>query len=86
MFTASDIQSRIRQQPFVPLRIVTSAGQAFEVFHPDLVLVGRRDVIIGTASTENSSIYEQVTRLAIMHITAMEDLPVSPSPGANGPQ
>jgi hypothetical protein len=86
VFTADDIQARIRQQPFVPLRIVTSAGQMYDIYHPDLVLVGRRDLIVGTASTENPSQYEQVARLAILHVTALQDLPIpTPQPG-NGQQ
>ncbi len=84
MFTPEEIQARIRVQPFVPIRFVTSAGQMFEVYHPDLVLVGRRDVAIGHSSTENPAHYDQLSRLAIMHITAIEDLPVAKSPTGNG--
>lgn len=85
MFTADDILARLRGQPFVPLRIVTSAGQNFDVYHPDLILVGRRDLMVGTASAENPATYEQVTRLALWHITALEDLPSPVPPGSNGP-
>ena len=78
-FTAGDILSRIRQQPFVPLRIVTSAGQPFDIYHPDLVLVGQRDLMVGNASQRNPEIYDGVIRLSIMHITALEDLPLGTS-------
>ena len=84
MFTADDIQTRIRVRPFVPLRIVTSAGQSFDVYHPDLVMVGRRDLTIGRASSDNPTQYEQTTRVAIMHVTAMEDLPARVTSGGNG--
>ncbi len=75
MFSPDDIQARVRLRPFVPLRIVTSSGQAFDIFHADLILIGRRDLIVGTASTENPRQYERATRIAIMHVTALEDLP-----------
>jgi hypothetical protein len=84
MFTADAIHGRIRQIPFVPLRIVTSAGQSFDIYHPDLVLIGLRELTIGRASTENPAHYDQVTRLAIMHVTALEDLPIAAPPDANG--
>jgi len=84
MFNAEAIQARLRQQPFRPLRIVTSSGEAIEVTHPDLVLVGARDIIIGTAHRRNPSIYDTVTRIAVMHITALEDIPVPVPPGSNG--
>lgn len=75
MFTADDVQARIRERPFVPVRIVTSSGQAYDITHPDLVLVGRRALIIGTASNENPSQFEAASRVAILHITDMQDLP-----------
>ncbi len=84
MFSADDIQSRIKERPFKPVRIVTSAGQSFDVDHPDLVMVGRRDLIVGTASVEDPGQYERVTRVAIMHVTALEDLPTpARPPGGN---
>ena len=63
--------------PFIPVRIIISSGQTFDVYHPDLVLVGRRDMIIGMASSENPAQYEQTTRVPIMHVTALEDLPAA---------
>jgi hypothetical protein len=84
VFTADDIYARIRQRPFVPLRIVTSAGQTFDVYHPDLVMVGRRDLTVGRGSAENPIHYDQVTRVAILHVTALEDLPTPKSADGNG--
>lgn len=75
MFTPDEIQARLREQPFVPLRIVSSSGQTFDVYHPDLIMVGRRSLTVGTASARNPRHYDQTTRVAIMHITALEDLP-----------
>ena len=84
MFTADDIQARVRERPFVPLRIVTSAGQSFDIFHPGLIMVGRRALVLGTSSSENPSQFDQVTRVAILHVTAVHDLPVQPSQTGNG--
>ena len=85
MFTADDIQARVRGRPFVPLRIITSAGQTYDIYHPDLIMIGRRALIVGTASAENPTHFEQTTRLAIRHVTALEDLP-SPTPLAGNGQ
>lgn len=85
MFTAEDILARMRKQPFVPVRIVTSSGESYEVHHPDLVLVGRRDIQVGLASKRNPAIYEQVSRVSLLHITAMEDvLSKGKKSGGNG--
>ena len=84
MFSADDIQARLRERPFSPIRIVTTTGQTYDVSHPDLVLVGRRFLIIGTPTAENPSIADQVTRLAMVHVTELRDLskPAGPANGA----
>jgi hypothetical protein len=86
MFTANDIRNRMRTQPFVPLRIVTSSGQAFDVHHPDLVLIGGRELIVGQGTSNNPTFYDSITRVAIMHVTALQDLPTPPLANTNGEQ
>jgi hypothetical protein len=85
MFTADDIQNRLRERPFVPLRVVTSSGQAYDIRHPDLVLVGRRALIIGTASNDNPTQFETASRVAVMHVVDLQDLPSPASSDTNGP-
>ena len=87
MFTTEDIRKRLRDRPFVPVRIVTNTGQTYDVYHPDdaLVMVGRRALIIGTASAEDPSAFEQVTRVALFHITELRDLPMPALQSGNGP-
>ncbi len=85
MFSADDIQGRLRGRPFVPIRFVTSTGQIYDVYHPDLVMVGRRALIIGTASAEDPAQFDQVTRVAILHVTELRDLPIPIGPSGNGP-
>lgn len=85
MFTADDIQSRLRERPFVPVRVVTSSGQSYDVKHPELVLVGRRFLIIGTPSNENPSQIEAASRVAMLHIADLQDIPHPASPSSNGP-
>jgi hypothetical protein len=84
MFTADAIQTRVRERPFVPLRIVTSAGQSFDIYHPDLIMIGSRALLVGTASSANPTQFEQVTRVAIMHVTALQDLPTPAPPDGDG--
>jgi hypothetical protein len=85
MFDAETIQSRLREKPFRQVRIVASEGLRYDIYHPDLVLVGKRDMIVGIATPDNPGIYDRATRVAFVHIVALEDLP-APAPLANGPQ
>jgi hypothetical protein len=85
MYTAEEIQARLRERPFRPVRIVASEGLRFDINHPDLVLVGRRDLMIGTPDPSTPSIYDRVVRVALVHVVAMEDLPVASAASTNGP-
>jgi hypothetical protein len=86
MFTPETIKERVQRQPFVPLRIVTSSGGAYEVRHPDLIMIGRRELIIGLASKKKPGFYKELARVALMHVTAMEDIRAASKPKGNGQQ
>lgn len=84
MFTTKEIKARLRQKPFVPLRIIASEGLRYDIHHPDLVLVGERDLMIGSPSSEDPTIYNRVTRVAMVHVVALEELPASVASPGNG--
>ena len=85
MFRAEDIQARLREKPFRPLRIIASEGLRYDIHHPYLVFVGHRDLMIGFPSPGgNPSIYDQVVRLALVRVVGLEDIPASTPSQANG--
>lgn len=84
IFTPDDIQARLRERPFPPVRIVTTTGQTYDVYHPDLVLVARRFLIVGMPSSENPTQADLVTRVALVHVAELRDLPMA-APPSNGP-
>ncbi len=85
MYRAEDIQSRLRERPFRPLRIIVSEGLQFDIYHPDLVWVGRHDLMIGFPGPDNPTVYDRVTRVALVHVVALEDLAVPAPPGDGQP-
>ena len=82
MFRPEEIQARLREKPFRPFRMVASEGLRYDIYHPDLVLVGKRDVTIGFAAPDSPTIYDRLVRVALVHVVAMEELPAK---SANGP-
>ena len=84
MFSAEDIQARLREKPFRPLRIIASEGLHYDVYHANLVFVGRRDVMVGFPSPDRPTIYDRVIRLALVHIVALEEIPTSAT-SSDGP-
>ena len=83
IFTPDDVQTRLRERPFTPMRLVTTTGEKYDIYHPDLVLVARHFLVVGLPGTKNQSVADQVTRVALVHVAELRDLPVS-SPPPNG--
>ena len=83
MFTPAAFLARIRAQPFIPFRVIKSSGETYDVVHPRLILVGHQFLEIGIPWKPGVDIFDQVYRVALSHITAVNDLP-APG-GANGP-
>ena len=75
MLTAGDIQEKLRRRPFVPFRVVMSSGQFYDIHHPDLVLIGKRHLFVGTASEDNPTMFDKSSLLSILHVAAIEMLP-----------
>jgi hypothetical protein len=83
MFRAEDIQARLREKPFRPLRFIVSEGLHYDIDHPDLVLVGQRDLTIGFATEDRPTVYDRVVRVALFQLVGIEELPTKTGP-ANG--
>lgn len=76
MLSSRDIAERVKRQPFRPIRIVTSSGETIEVRHPDLIMIGQRSVTVGIGTPEDQEFYDRQAYVSILHIAAIEDLPV----------
>lgn len=84
MFRPEQVKSRLREQPFKPFHIITSSGEKYDVYHADFVLVGERELIIGLLRSRSKQYFENVARVALMHVTALEDLPPKARARRNG--
>lgn len=84
-FTPEDIQARLRGRPFAPFRNVTTMDQTFDIDHPELVMVARTFLMVGTPSSDNPACADHVTRVALVHVAELRDLPAAAS-AANGQQ
>ena len=85
IFTADDVHTRInREQPFQPVQLVTTTGQTYDVYHPELILFARHFLYVGLPNKKYPFVADQVTRLAYVHLAEMRDLPVPTAPNANG--
>jgi hypothetical protein len=75
LFTPEDILARLQRRPFRPLRIIASEGLRYDIRHPDLVLVGERELTIGLPKVDDRPVYDRQIWIPLLHIVGMEDLP-----------
>jgi hypothetical protein len=86
MFRAEELRDRLRRQPFQPFRVIASEGLRYDIVHPDLVMIGERDIAIGIGSPHHPEIYSRLIRLALVHVVGIEDLPMPIPTTTNGKQ
>lgn len=84
MLTAEDVLRRVKLMPFIPFRILTSSGETYDVSHPELIMVGRRSLLLGTASKNNPIVYDKYSIVSMLHVTALEDLPTTKTSASQG--
>ncbi len=69
-----DIERELRRRPFRPFRMHLTDGTSSEVLHPELVLLGRRSLVLGLAASAEETFYERAVDVDLIHIVRMEDI------------
>jgi hypothetical protein len=72
----NDLQEAARRQPFQPFRLVLTTGESYEIRHRDLIMVGRRSLIIGIPSDAAPTVYDRTIKVDNLHVVSVEELPV----------
>ncbi len=81
-----DIREIVHRQPFQPFRLTLTDGRTVDVQHPELIMIGRSSVVIGTARPNaKEPIYDRFVTISILHIMQIVpiDAPATPSVSSN---
>ncbi len=73
--TPQEVLNCVQAQPFRPFRIRMNSGRTFDIRHPEMVRVGRRDLLIFTFVSDSANVYdrwENVSLLLIESLSALE--------------
>jgi len=73
-----DIRKLLNKRPFAPSRIHMTDGQAFEIRHPDNVLVLRTRVVVGVPADTSTGIPDRAEHCALLHVVRIEELQGTP--------
>ena len=62
-----DLERKLRSRPFTPFRMYLSDGATYEVNHPELVLLGRRSLVLGLTADPQATLYERAIDVDLLH-------------------
>ena len=73
---AKEIVKKLKSQPFEPFRVVTSAGDRYEVRHPEnLIVVRNGSLYIFEPVEEDDSTFESPVIVGLQQVASIEPSP-----------
>lgn len=71
--TVQTFRDLLNERPFKPFRLVLSSGQSYEVRHPEMALLTKTDILVGT-DAEPDGVPSRFKICSMLHVTAVEPL------------
>jgi hypothetical protein len=72
--TSLEVLSYVQAQPFRPFQIRMNSGRTFDIRHPEMVRVGRRDILIFTLVSDSPDVYDRWTNISLILIESLSPL------------
>jgi hypothetical protein len=72
--TAQEVLNYVTAQPFRPFRIRMNSGRTFDIRHPEMVRVGRRDLLIFTFVSDAPEVYDHWENVSLLLIESLSPL------------
>jgi hypothetical protein len=71
--TLQTYRDLLSARPFQPFRLVMSSGQSYEVRHPEMAMLTRTSLLVGTGDTDDD-VPAEFKICSLLHVTAVEPL------------
>jgi hypothetical protein len=75
--TPQEVLNYVQAQPFRPFRIRMNSGRSFEIRHPEMVRVGKRDVLIFSFVSDSPDVYDRWDNVSLLLIEFLSTLEAS---------
>lgn len=79
-----DLLDIIRRRPFIPFQLVTTDGTKYPVRHPEMLMPGRRYVIIGLPDDPATPVADHQVTISMLHVQRLEPLEISNPTAGDG--
>ena len=71
--TLQTFREMLERRPFQPVRLTLSSGQAYEIRHPEMALLTRTSILIGTDLADDG-VPAEFKIISLLHVTAIEPI------------
>jgi hypothetical protein len=69
--TVQTFREMLGRRPFQPVRLVLSSGQSYEIRHPEMAMLTRTSILIGTDIAPDG-VPAEFKIVSLLHVTAIE--------------
>jgi hypothetical protein len=80
--TSREVLNYVQAIPFRPFRIRMNSGRTFDIRHPEMVRVGKRDLLLFTFVSDSPEVYDRWENLSLILIEALSPLEIPDSKGS----
>lgn len=71
--TVQTFREMLTRKPFQPVRLTLSSGQSFEIRHPEIALLTRTSILIGT-DVADDGVPAEFKLVSLLHVASMEPI------------
>jgi hypothetical protein len=75
--TPREVLNYVQANPFRPFQIRMNGGRTFDIRHPEMVRVGRRDLLIFTLVSDAPEVYDRWENESLLLIESLSPLEAS---------
>lgn len=76
--TIQTFRDLLAQQPFKPFRLVMSSGERYDVRHPEMAMLTRTSILVGTDIADDG-VPAEFKICSLLHVATIEPLSASAS-------
>ena len=71
--TLQTFRELLTRRPFVPVRLVMSSGQAYEIRHPEMAMLTRTDILVGIDASDDG-VPAEFKICSLLHVSTIEPI------------
>lgn len=79
-----EVLDYVKSVPFRPFRIQMNSGRVFDIRHPEMVKVGRRDILIFSSASGSTDVYDDWVNVSLMLIESLSPLETPAAAASEG--